>query len=917
MAIDINFCVRFQSIFAKIDKTDHDIIEDLQEVFVMSPIFSKLLNQSTNKINKNVTYVEVVLLMLYQLVPDGSLVALMEDEKAGDLNTKIVGYIKKQEDSGKGILALAKYIEPVKDFVCCKLNELIIKQEMVPLEDFQITNEKQLLILLTQIIFYADKLIKKNQMKDEKDIEVLLYYFSTFYSKLLEHSAEEPTDLEQIEGIVIKSDISSNVLNKINELKIMPNPERIIKHLFKDRTGLLEHFSLVTITGATKIIEKFADILSTHISFSLWTSSYRLKIVEDLLELLKQTSKSSKSKDVTKVEDIISILKKFNLDHSNCLKVLKEVLKVENTNNKLVGELLVFILDRLIQLKEQPLGKEQIQNLEALYMKFLLTNNDKINLEAFEQKFHEYLLCFCHNIGDLSGKLFEIVFTPTPGDEDILKSKAASKSFQKLLCFIFERDASLDKIFLANILSLNKIHKDSKELFFPLLNVAFKKNIFKSKESQEKLKTIFSEYKNGILKTIEKPNKAAQIYRENADCSVQLIDFCLPSNECKDLCLKSYKFEQTELYQLKVFHKIFEKAMKEKDPKVFSTFINVWLQLFNIMINKKSLVCMERVGILEKWLQQDAKMDWQLINQTHWENFYKTCLKYGLKVQDEDQSSLLMLLGNIVEQMYEDDSKAEEAAQIFDMIFTHSKFFEVIFNFRSKSDAKFHVFNLLHALVKKNHSVSFSVVCSGISNLTILLQIANEKQLQIYLSAYQGTLSKADKMILSLIQYLELHCNVDMHKLRPFLFGPTALAQYSDQEFTKSKNTVDEVTNLTHKLLSTFDKNLVLSTVSNFPIWRKMNEPVKNSKAKIMIEFEKEFNASSDETLLATIYDPAFYLPLFDMIFSTSTYDFTTTAIKNNLLSLVWPALSSVDQDVRLLAAHVLLKFRESSENRK
>ena len=457
------------------------------------------------------------------------------------------------------------------------------------------------------------------------------------------------------------------------------------------------------------MLEQFADLLSTHKSFSVWTSSYRLKIVDNLIELLTQTSKSSKAKDVTKVEDVISILNKFQLDHKNCLKVLKEVLNVQNPNNKLVGELLVFLLNRIIQLNEQPLGKEEIQSLESLYIKYLLTNNDKINLEAFELKFHEYLQCFCHNIGDLSGKLFEMVFSPPPGDEDTLKSKCASKSFQKLLCFIFERDASLDKIFLANIMSLNKIHKDCKELFFPLLKVAFKKNIFKSKESKEKLKTIFSEYKNGILKTIEKPNKAAQIYRENAECSVHLIDLCLPANECKDLCLKTYKFEQTELYQLKVFHKIFEKAMTEKDPKVFSTFINVWLQLFNIMINKKSSVCMERVRILENWLQQDAKMDWQLINQSHWENFYKTCLKYGLKIQDEDQSSLLMLLGNIVEQMYEDNSKAEEAAQIFDMIFTHSKFFEIIFNFKSKSDAKFHVFYLLHALVKKNHAVSIFI----------------------------------------------------------------------------------------------------------------------------------------------------------------------------------------------------------------
>ena len=204
---------------------------------------------------------------------------------------------------------------------------------------------------------------------------------------------------------------------------------------------------------------------------------------------------------------------------------------------------------------------------------------------------------------------------------------------------------------------------------------------------------------------MEKPNKAAQIYRENPDCSVQFIELCLPANECKDLCLKNYKFEQTELYQLKVLHKIFEKAMNEKDPKVFSTFVNVWLQLFNIMVNKKSSICMERVKILQNWLQQDTKMDWQIINHAHWESFYRTCLKYGLKVQDEDQSALLLLLGNIIDQMYEDNSNSEEAAQIFDMIFTHSKFFEVIFNFKSKSQAKYHVFFLLHALVKKNHSV--------------------------------------------------------------------------------------------------------------------------------------------------------------------------------------------------------------------
>ena len=136
----------------------------------MSPIFSQILKQNISKLNKIVDYVEIVLLLLYQFVPDNSLIALMEEEKANDLNTRIVKYINKQENNAEGILNLGQYIDTSKDFFCCKLNAVVVEQKTLPLEDFQISNEKQLLILLTQIIFYSTKMIKHDRLKDDKNV---------------------------------------------------------------------------------------------------------------------------------------------------------------------------------------------------------------------------------------------------------------------------------------------------------------------------------------------------------------------------------------------------------------------------------------------------------------------------------------------------------------------------------------------------------------------------------------------------------------------------------------------------------------------------------------------------------------------------------------------------------------------------
>ena len=394
-----------------------------------------------------------------------------------------------------------------------------------------------------------------------------------------------------------------------------------------------------------------------------------------------------------------------------------------------------------------------------------------------------------------------------------------------------------------------------------------------------------------MIKAMEKPNKAAQIYRENPQTSVKMIEFAMPLNECQDLSLKKFKFDATETYQVRMLHAVFSKAFKaNQDSKIFMNFINHWLNLFALSIAKSPDVKDDYLEVLEDWLKLKPKTTEGTkdseVNPKSWETFYKTSLRNGLK--SADGSRMLVLLGKVTRTV---QVNPDDVATIFDMILTHSNFFNVVFK-TAGGALKRNLFFLLNILVQKNPAV------------------AHEKHVPILLSSYQATMSSTDQLILNLLRFYELKCEIDFFDYRPFLFGRTALAHYTnndDEELKLMKKSVDDTNGIFAKLLGSFDKTTVEDTVNNYPLKRQL--------AGVPSDNLDQFLTEQPE--MENIYDPGYFLSIFEMILTSSTFNFMSFAIKNNLVSMILPALSCEDENMRLLAAHILLKCREGNEGKK
>lgn len=447
-----------------------------------------------------------------------------------------------------------------------------------------------------------------------------------------------------------------------------------------------------------------------------------------------------------------------------------------------------------------------------------------------------------------------------------------------MLTKIFSLTRAWNAKFRENLTTLKK------EALYPLLPTAIQKNIV----SPEQLKQIYQDCKSGILKAIEKPTKAAQIYRENVETSLKLIELAMPLNECNDLTMKKFKFDSTQLFQLKMIREIATKAFNVKqETKIHDKFISVWMKLFTLA---DECDVDEYLSVLESWLRMKPENHLSEIEQNEsWNIFVKICLKNGLK--SADKSKMLVTLGRFIRSA---NVTEDEITNIFDMILTHSNFFNIAFNFKKSAKLlKSNLFFLFNILVMKNPNV------------------AQEKHVPILLSSYQATLSPSDQLILNLLRFYELQCGIDFHKFRPFLHGPLALSFYTSNEDSKlrlvDKEAEDENV-MIGKLLNTFENSLLEKTMNNYPVDRSMKS------TSIGIEnIDELLNEVAD----SEVYDPCYFLPLFGMIVSSTSFGFTGYAVTNHLMSIVMPALSCHDEKLRLIAGYILLRCREHTEMKK
>jgi hypothetical protein len=719
---------------------------------------------------------------------------------------------------------------------------------------------QQMELLIIQGVFCATRLDKSGKLSDTK-IEILSNFIQEFYEKLIEAEKIDGSFANSDEFETIAAESTDKKVNKLWELTISRPSKNVMAYIFKYQRLLLDSFTIESSSQMTKFIAKLCDVFKSNEDFDKCTSGFRTKIISELTEELS----SGQAPD-----DVSEVIEKFPLDAVNCTDILNILVRHKSSTKEFHIKVMKMLIERLTQLKTSPLQSNMMEKVEKVYVH--AAENTAIDLSGLEIALLDYLMTFTHNIGDLSKKMFKLAFR---------EDQSATRPFVRLMCKTFARNDAWNEIFKSDL------KKMKKELMYPLLGVALEKGIVNA----DQLKPIYQEVKSGVIKAIEKPNKAAQIYRENIQTSVRLIKMAMPLNECQDLAMKKFKFDTTEVYQIKMLHAIFVKAYKaNQDGKIFTNFINHWLHLFALSTTKSSGANDEYFDVLEEWIKAKAPKQEgaEEIFGPDWETFYKTSLKIGLK--SPEGSKLLILLGKVLRSI---EVNADEIATIFDMILTHSNFFHVVFNFKSSGRAlKRNLFFLLNILVQKNPAV------------------AHDKHVPIFLSSYQATMTSSDQLILNLLRFYELKCEIDFFDFRPFFFGPAALAHFSsndEQELKLVKKNIDDVNVVFMKVLNLFEKGMIDNTANNYPIARQLAGIPADELDALLV----------DDATMENIYDPGYFLPLFEMILVSSTFNFTSAAIRNHLMSLILPALSCQDENMRLLAAHILMKCRENNENRK
>lgn len=835
-------------------------------------------------------------------------------------------YLKNKCDFFDGYINLEK-TEINKGAAAYKLDEKEVYLDAL-LED-----ETQLASLIHMTLFYTSKLIQMKLFSDE-------YYNTTIYyvKNLL-------SILHQIEKT--RTNVLSDTEYDIQDVKDNNVLANILNYIYCSSYTLYQNFDLFDPTDnkSTKLMVELTNFVF-HNNLAQNNANYKnlysQKIVQQVIAHL-----SSESVTTTNITDLFGIIEIFDLNEKNCLELLNYVIQLEgdkflvkSKEDNFYFEILVYILQRFTKFTDQIIPNENIEKISTIYnhINSLVTedNMNLVNFDKLETSLYNYLKIHYFQIANFAKK----IFTRTLGT-----IRKITKPSIKLIVLMFERTDNLliDEFLLALPNNVTK-----KELIFPLLNVAIQNAEFYTKFTKNKvlLNTVYNEYRNGILKTIDKPQKAGVIYKENLIISKKLILLCMPANECIDFAKRNLKTDGMELNQLSLIETIFTMAFEqslqniEQQKLIYSNFFQIFIQLFNLVVKKDNLDMNKIKALiysLSKWTNLQTKNE-HLVNlnfenifkSANWNIFAKNCLKHGMKLQlntktnklDQDYGLLLKILAKLCDLFYIDNCKLDDPALFFDMALSHSSCFDIIL-MKFNNEIKTNLFYLLNILVRKTAVVMDS------------------KHIPLYLSGYNATLSVTDRYILSLIQFYE-SSGISLYEYRPFLWGETAIKYYNQlhETTTESKTKLYEINiNDVIYLINSSRMNL---TLNNYPVLRKLNvtdqlpnvcfDNLRNfgeledvSQFNIIrsrLERVIEHNLDVDDVSLKNkccknddlndkLYDPAFFIPLIGLIFAPETLLSSATITRTGCISLLFAGLSSYDEQMRLAAGYNLQLCRQ------
>uniref|UniRef100_A0A6P4F9J9 Uncharacterized protein LOC108048054 n=1 Tax=Drosophila rhopaloa TaxID=1041015 RepID=A0A6P4F9J9_DRORH len=772
-------------------------------------------------------------------------------------------------------------------------------------------------------------------------VQDLLFVFSYFYTSARLRRAQA----ELIADYLIKFlQIASQVNDGKEEVQEEEDDQQqdetytqsLLHYIYNIRLWQLHPTEMLSETSETRLnyvifLRRLTEHCRSLPRFENYTANYRLHLVKTL-DIALDTS-VEKLEPQQQLVECVALVDSFELTSSQCSQMLDLLTTkvqakdfIPNSKPNHYFDLLLRLLGRLTTLKEPIDCRKSFKELLNFYKDFCELSEQ--HLEPLEAAILQFLLSYHHHLTECDSDFFACFFT---------SSRKLSKSAIRLASLLLERQPRLAEKF-AELLPSNL---EQKELVYPLLDIALTKNY---QLPQPVLQRCYQTYKNGFMKSIEKPQKAALIYREHPEASALLIALCMPKSECLDYCQKQLKLDSVELFQVRVLREIYWQAFAAaKDAKqkatVFVNYINLNVQLLALDLKKQALDLpkLEQISwnCYEWWemnQDKDLPLDWsRLLKNPQWLNFCKSCLKLALHLgperlplQDETNGLVLKLMAFLCNGMYEDyqeDAQQEEdptPALLYEMICTHSCCFDHLLG--NQSETKTHLLQLMEALARKAPSA---------------LQSAH---IPVILGSYHAKLSSADRYGLALLEHYE-RFDVGLDKFRPFIWGESAVAHYALRAADEDERArlQQQETNVA-QVLALIVRETSEYTIENFPIWRSLHasqqlpsvefhNPAKKSQRfgdnqveRMVEEGREDFPQDlrricpKREKVYDTCYDPAFLLPLMMHCFAPESVVWSRWPVQNGLLAVTFCGLSSLDKDMRLAAASCQQRYRAHFE---
>ncbi|KAJ8712036.1 hypothetical protein PYW07_004878 [Mythimna separata] len=793
--------------------------------------------------------------------------------------------------------------------------DFIINNIQYKIDSTKTVDGSEMLIWAKYLIFCTIRLTNMGQLNEEQQRKVTEYF-----QCIIEVSKKR-----------LLIDVCRTII-----LTLFKNPQflKIYKplNLGKDPSSLHATAFLLQVFTQHKDIITYLD--NKHKILKSYQQKNYNEIVKAFVKIYKR--KNVDSQYTIHVLEVVGLsseddIRLFNLifsaDTDACLRDDKEP--------SLVLELLRYLIEKYSETISLELQPNVLKKSISLYTNLLSNKEVNPNLTNLETALTKYFENKPHQALRVSDEDFKKFFDVNNIRKSTANLAAVILKFNVKLCTIFK-----EEILKPEILT-------QREITLPLGNAVINHNQFLL-DNKEFLATVYSEYKSNIIKMLEKPHKAGQIYVTCWQFIRKLVIECMDVQDCLKLFNKIHKFEAVETSHIQIFQSIFLKICENfaKKDHLMNYFLSM-LNLTTIALKETKVdslneivtsmytvvqVCQGVTG-LETEQKDDFK---KMIESAIWQNFCKATLKDSLKVKTADQGytigpKLLALLTALVKLLYPDGH--DDVTTLFDMVTSHSEFLNVMLSLYS-SDIKSKLIEFLYTLILKNKSVM------------------KTQHIPVYLSAYHATRSPCDRLIVAILHFYETN-GQPVNEYKPYVWGDSAANYYAVRKNRSSSLWSHPTPN---QVLNIFDKEIIERTVRNFPVNQKFEyhyelnpnigvaSEVTDSVRSVLNEmFEdgvlKPYVSKDDEGAVRNltvkgkyegiisqyvaadllhvsnldedegIYDPLFVFPLLSHLLAPGSVASCFKILRSGLLSVPVMALSSHCPTMRAAAYHVLHRF--------